>query len=402
MHGYSWLLVMVVGVLWVRTTSAQPRDPQWVSTLSGPGHDFVRDIATGPDGSIIVTTLDTRFATPQARRPISISKYDLNGNRLWIRSYPNDSVTRFFSDRSTAISDQGNIYLAVNAECGEESCGPTIDFGGGPTSVSVLVKLAPDGSFLWQSELSERDWAGQLAVDHDENAYLVGWQPWWLADRSSLEKFSAAGDRLWSSPQYWLATVTTDGGNNVVVGGSLHGPGYITKLSSEGDVLWNRRVEGSEGIAQVSTTLSGTVFATGNYINSVTWGSTVLPRPSEASTFLLTADPDGQPGWIQRISRALSYSLAADARGNAFVATTAIRSLDTPSISVYNPAGVRRFDRNLWTMSELGPDWAAITALRAASDGSVVVGGSFSGLGDFGTGAPGSQYADGFLLDLQP
>lgn len=108
-----------------------------------------------------------------------IVRFDAAGATRWSRSFPTSGNNLEFE--AVAVSPAGNVFLGFMNYTG-------MDLGGGrlPYGQGVVVKLAPDGRFVWQRAGGQ--FSG-LAVD-GSGSVLVG-------EHGRVEKVRWDGTRLW-------------------------------------------------------------------------------------------------------------------------------------------------------------------------------------------------------------
>jgi len=203
--------------------------------------------------------------------------------------------------------------------------------------------------------------------------------------------------------------VATDGDGNVYVGGRTQGldgvpvagayDAFLTKLDAAGNVLWTRQF-GSTAADQalgVATAPGGLV-----YVSGVTEGS--LPGNVSAGgsdLFLAQFDAAGDLGWLRQQGSAggdVSYGVAADGAGNAFLVGDTAGSLqagvtntDTDLVVIkFDGAGTPLWTRQLGSQSALPFTSAGGRAIATMPGGGVVVAGitqagSFDGQSGLGS-----------------
>jgi uncharacterized delta-60 repeat protein len=224
------------------------------STWGGAQSEGARGVETASDGSIYLVGRTFSF-DPFQRPHVFALKYAQDGSLVWQRAW--DGPEQFGNDEGSdvAVAADGSIYVS----------GSTIGVG----NDALLLKLAPDGSLLWQ-----RRWGGNandggesVAVGPDGSVYLAG-------------TTSSFGD------------------------GSSHA--FVVKFAPDGTLVWQRVTPGSgQGVAVAS---DGSVYVAG-----------VNTRPNvffEFDLMLLKIDPSGALVW----QRAYSALEIADARGGVTVA----------------------------------------------------------------------------------
>lgn len=188
-----------------------------------------------------------------------------------------------------AIDASGNIYLTGKFK------GP-VDFdpGSGLYNLSSMVgsedafiaKLDPGGNFLWAKKMGgPKDDGGQnISIDPDGNIYTTG------AFQSSVDFDPSAG-------QYFL---DAEGIKDL----------YISKFDSNGNFIWAKRINGGPNSSSTTMTgigidASGNFYATGWFRDSIDFDPGVdilnLYAAGLADGFVLKLDPSGNLVWAKQI-----------------------------------------------------------------------------------------------------
>lgn len=164
-------------------------DPQgnflWMRSFGGPEGDVAYDLAVDKDDNLIVSGHfeglgeffpdDPGFnLTAVGDDDVFVMKFDPDGAILWAHSFgsPNSE-----SSLTVDVTSTGEIYLGCHFR-------GTIDFDPGPATHDVtsnnftigIVKLNPDGTFIWARHFSTGDATslGSLATDSGDNVVLLG------------------------------------------------------------------------------------------------------------------------------------------------------------------------------------------------------------------------------------
>lgn len=299
----------------------------------------------------LVTALLTVFISACSQTPLpSSNSIGLSAQRLGTAAY--DGVVDVDVDRKL-----GAIY----------AFGSTVGSLDGPNRGGVDVFLRRynrNGTVVWKRQLGStlEDTAGGVAVapsgavfvgyTQTEGAYYVG--------DGLLQKFSAAGARLWTrrfrvdDNLTEVTSVATDSSGNVFVGGSLATQGaFVRKYSSSGTVLWTYVFFG-DGIVQeveaLTTDSAGNVYAGGGDYDD-----------SWFTNFLIKLSPSGKPLFSTQLSAGSSGMTNIHdihVAGSAlYVAGSKTYYYDTPSeerdafIGKYTLGGVAQWQRTFGTRS---------------------------------------------------
>lgn len=123
---------------------------------------------------------------------ITLTKRNADGEFLWNASYDQSSTTRF--DRATwvAADPQGNAWVSGTVMSG---------FSNPVNANSLLMKFAPDGSFLWRQEYAtdfDGSYTRKCLVDLVGNAYVLGLGSSPNGLVTTVRKFAPDGSTLWS------------------------------------------------------------------------------------------------------------------------------------------------------------------------------------------------------------
>ena len=371
-----------------------------------------------------------------------VAKFDPSGRPLWGRVIDRQGGTRDLA--RIAVDGQGNGVVAGLFSQGLGIGG--ISLGGGSLSSPFVVKLSPDGTPLWAqgfelSSTSPYDQAGimGLAVDAAGDIALAGnfsgtlrignevytQEPYWNA--VYVAKLGAAsGLPLWSkgiqSPNSLTGVdVTMDAAGNVLLAGSfnlsleidgtvlttmVYWPDlFVAKLARDtGRALWSRsnpqdstvdifprlRVDGTGNVLMVALIPPGSFRLTKfDGTGQVLWSRVQDPGYGvlmQHQTLRLNLDASGnllvsgEYNLFGRYSMAGPYLTWYDAEGG-FLTEKVYR----PTFGRYGPLG-----------------GASGTGAAIDPTGNVVLGGSFWGTMDFGSGPIQSCSSSPFVLKMDP
>jgi len=377
----------------------------WVSTV-GNGKDAagVVAIATDPSGTTIAL-----FSDPSAPLPVGLRKLDAKGKEVWTRFFDGSTNTTIDPASSLATDGSGDIYLMWASNCADFGCRGTIDFGDGATPAAAVVKLDPDGKFLWEKRLNED--GSTLAVNAKGDAVFRSWSS---TDPSttSVVRVGADGSPVWTLSSRGLAEVGIDPDGNVVVGAftsqtdpifgqtfASNGPVVAKLASADGNVLWAKRIAaGTIGNIQgVGVDASGAIVAAGRIGGAFDFGGQhfdTAGNPSSALMFVF--EPDGK----ERVARVLPDTnevlLAVDPPGRASLAGAG--SATAEWVVMYDLAGAPLNSSNLQATGASAA--LAVHSIAVSVDHNTALGGNFTGTVDFGSGPTTSQGQQGFVANL--
>ncbi len=253
-------------------------------------------------------------------------------------------------------------------------------FLAGHTAIPVQAQ-----TLVWAKRAggSADDWVWSIAVLSDGGALVTG-------------KFS--GTATFGSGESGETMITSTGYSNI----------FVARYSNDGTLAWAKRAGGSigsggHGIAALS---DGSTLVTGSFSGNATFGpsesgETVLTSAGYGDIFLSRYNPDGTCAWAKRAGGSWydnGSAIAALSDGSAVVTGTFSRTAAFGSgessqttltsagefdifVAKYRPNGTLEWAKRAGGSS---PDYCH--AVRAGSDGSILVSGNFAGIATFGQG----------------
>lgn len=217
---------------------------------------YLEDIAQTPDSGFIMIGSSTQNPQPD----ILALKIDKTGNEIWRKHYGSPLVEE---GKACWVDQHGDIYLG-----GKEHNFPLPD----PKNVgkNYLIKIDPKGEVIWEYrspvnelytgihdllQLSNGDWAF-LTFEGEEYPNPFDSTVLDVGEYRMIERLDSNFNRIWRTRLDALRTIeriyeideTPDGGIVAVgmrqdydpVWGTKVEKGWATKVSKEGDILWNR------------------------------------------------------------------------------------------------------------------------------------------------------------------
>ena len=346
---------------------------------------FAWSVASGADGSIVVAgevagSLDFGGGplTSAGQGDVFVAKLDAGGHHLWSARF-GDADEQYAEH--VAIDASGDIAV-IGSFCGN------VDFGGGPLACTggghdVFVAVFDgSGHHLWSKSF------GSPGTIEDG---------WGIA-------FDASGNVL----------VTGGAEGAIDFGGGAAPPEgeqsiFVAKLDPLGGFLWSKRVgDPLEQIGfAVTTDAAGDVLLTGRFEGTIDFGSGAMTAGLREA-FVAAYDPSGNSLYARHFGDPGGVGLA-EGRG---IATTAAGVVVTGTFSgpfdsvtsagdtdVFllglDSAGSSRFEKRFGDAS-----FQNAWALAPAPGGGVAIGGSFSGVLDFGGPKLSASDEDGFVAVL--
>ncbi|MBK8982941.1 MAG: T9SS type A sorting domain-containing protein [Ignavibacteria bacterium] len=192
-----------------------------------------------------------------------IVKFDRYGNILW-EKFIGDSSTYNISI-SLAEDPDGNIYLPYNS------------------SHAHLVKLNSNGDMIWDKNFSSSNiilFSGLSFVEEYQKIILIGINITNGFPTSSITKLDSNGTLIWNKSNYDSLGIlgTYNSGNNSFLfsdneyflsGFAQSAPGvqnrigFILKTDTSGNILWNKKYSNSKGIYSIVKNSLNTFIASG-------------------------------------------------------------------------------------------------------------------------------------------
>lgn len=270
---------ILIGIILVLLFYAPaPSLAQWVRVYGSLGSDYISSVKTMDDGSIILAGYskssyrDINYGTPYMDAVSWIIKLSPSGEHVITYSFRCEWENIDFLEElhSFQIEEDGGFILS----------GWTNRLG---ATNLMIVKISPSGDILWNRILGgERQEAGYDIVKTQEGGYVVAGATssfGSLGTDALVVKLSGEGDIIWqrsygrvSQDKARSIRQTQDGGF-IFVGQSISTSPYdediwVVKLSSEGDMEWQKILQGPgvdnvvsvEILGDNSILLAGTIF----------------------------------------------------------------------------------------------------------------------------------------------
>jgi hypothetical protein len=287
----------------------------WVRTAGGGNYDAGVNVLVAPDDSVYTAAaFDQQYpsgiAVEYAPRytGIAVFKYDTDGNTLW--SYAVDE-SGLGVGNGLALDNQGALFVG-----GWASSNVDFDPGLGELymdasagSHGFVLKLGPQGEAIWVRSAVSSGSVRRLAVDSARNIYTIGY-------------FSGVTDFDPGPSAAMLSSTVLDDGT----------PSYglfVQKLTSDGDFLWVRAMEGkgdSFGDA-ISLGSDDDIYIAGRFTGSMDLdpGLGVWERTAGqyvAHAVLARLNPDGGMVWGATFGNSYYTTVSSiqnDEFGNVYV-----------------------------------------------------------------------------------
>jgi len=266
----------------------------WAKSTNGIGNELSTSITSDNNGNTIVTGYfkdsSVSFGSTTLNNlgdyDIFIAKYDGAGNILWAKSasgisfdYPNDVTTDV----------NGNIYLVGISNSSSLTFGTTTFNNKG----GFILKYDAQGNEIWAKSISGT--VNGIVTDINGNIYVAGG----FTDSTILL-----------------------GSNNLVNNGMTDF--FVLKYDNNGNVLWAKSNGGTsyEYINKISIDSIGNIYITGEFGQSLTFGTTTLISSGFRDIFIAKYDNSGNIIWSNSFGGNDSeyvHNISTDFNGNTYV-----------------------------------------------------------------------------------
>lgn len=275
----------------------------------------MRSMATDPQGNVYSVGLFNTPAdfdpgpgvfmmTPQGPfdEAIFITKLDANGNFLWAGQLPLNIEGLIEME----VDKYGNVYVTSRLrDPADMDPGPGVHIIEPVAAIDAFVlKLNTNGGFVWVKQFSGASWdthvsGTAIGVDEEGNVLICG---------------------------DFGGTIDFDPGPGVFHMTGSGSPGFVVKLTADGDFMWAGKFSGGAiAIRDVKPDLQGNVYATGYFGGSPDFdpgsGEFRMSSNIDNSAFVCKLDKDGNFEWaIRPGDHNACYSIDIDEQGNLYVA----------------------------------------------------------------------------------
>lgn len=393
---------------------SQSHELDWVVHQGGQGRESGSSIVTDAEGNIYATGYfentvdfdpgeDTFNLTSEGYFDIFIQKLNSNGQLLWVKSIGSGS-----RDQGTGITldSSGNLYITgafsetVDFDPGEATYNLTTGSGAPYKENIFVLKLDPDGNFIWAKHMAGDSYstAFSLNTDSNDNVLITG-------------GFSSTVD---FDPGEGTVNLTADNGENI----------FILKLDVNGNFIWVKQMVGdsARGLS-IATDTNDNVYTTGLFYETVDFdpgqGTANLTSRGWYDIFVQKLDTNGDLLWVNHMGAETAdqgNSLTVDLDGNVYVTGEFSDTVDfDPGAGTKNLTSadlsdifIQKLDTNgnlLWVKQIGGTHYDNGNAIKTDASGNIYILGNFNGTVDFDPGEGVTnlkgQNFDMFLLKLK-
>ncbi len=212
-------------------------------------HQWTREwyISGDDDGNAVtVDSSGNIYIAGEANNEMCLVKYSSSGTHQWSRTISISNI-----DEAFAVAVDASNYIYIAGESYTSGTWPLRDF--------VLVKYSSSGSHQWTRtlDLSEEDTCTAITTDSSNNIYLGGTSRYGYGGDIyfTVAKYTSSGSLQWSrtwntgSAMVKCGGIDLDTSNNIYLGGGVYVSStyqtILTKFSSSGSYIWNRKWGGS-------------------------------------------------------------------------------------------------------------------------------------------------------------
>ncbi|MFT5821837.1 MAG: hypothetical protein ACI8ZM_003093 [Crocinitomix sp.] len=314
----SILSLFVIGL----SCNLQAQDFAWAADYAN-GNSWVTAMTVDNVGSAYTAVIYTETVdfdpgpanfpeTGGAEGQTSIQKLDVNGNLIWVKSFPevigDGIIGNGFEIKGITVDGSGNLYLtggisgAVDVDPGDEEL-VIGSFGMGGDI--VIVKLNSDGELMWVNTMGSNciDTGVDIELDQNGDVCVTG------TFCQTVDFDSGVG----------VEELTAEGAEGTDV--------FILKLSNTGDFIWVKSIESEfyDEVFDLEVDKNNNIYIGGDYTNSadfdVDLGEYILTSEGVKEAFLLKLDEAGLYDWVITVpgsSYSKFSSIALDSYDNIY------------------------------------------------------------------------------------
>lgn len=253
----------------------------WAKAISGPGDDTGKGIAVDASGNayavggFINTTSfggSQSLTAPNGYRDLYISKWDPNGNLLWVQQAGGQ-----YDDVAWAVTLDGSGNPYITGEFNASATFGTYTVNTVGNADIFVAKYDPSGNVTWVNRFggSLIDRGRGIATDNT-NVYFTGQYGGTITNGSYTATSADSSD-------IFVASFSVSGG-----------PGWIVTPRGTPDAYESLGYEGGNAVCAAG----GNVFVTGCYLDGDTLNWLYEPSWSRTDMFVAKIDPQLTPGTI--------------------------------------------------------------------------------------------------------
>lgn len=386
---------------------AQTPTLEWAKGFGGLEDDRVGGIAVDNSGNVFVaggfkSTVDfdpsagTAIHTTPANYDFDayISKFDSNGNFLWVKTFGGlavgwDEIFAITTDASGNVYVSGFFKNTVDFDPGAAVFNMTeMGFGSGDMFIS---KFDTNGNFIFAKQIGGNgsEIPRGIALDNSGNIYTTG-----EINSAKLSNGTILTTDFDPGPAVFPLSSTT----------ALDGDVFISKLDASGNFVWAKNIGGnySDNSKAIDIDTFGNIYITGTFRNvadfdpSASVSNLTAVGTSYDDIFVAKYDTNANYLWAKSFGSTnkddSGYGIKVDATGNVYSTGAFQNTVDfDPNVGVANLNGgfnslyISKLDTNgnyVWAKTFVGSGSAG-KAIDLDASGNVYTTGYFSGTCDF-------------------
>ncbi len=267
-----------------------------------------------------------------------ISKYDPNGNLLWVKNWGGTG-----DDQTRAIcTDAGGNVIVTGLYAGSTLSIGTFTFANGGYVDMFLAKFDPNGNPIWANIANggKGEVGTSVSCDTNGNVYVGGYFGslflWFgsiilnntntnnllAINDAFIAKYDSNGNLLWAKNPTGtgadeFSSLEIDAAGDICVSGTFNSPTFtigtctltnttpggeilLLKFDTNGNVIWGTKAAGAgtETCYSLCTDQNSNIYLTGSFQTPpISFGSITLSNSSGMDAFLVKYDSNGNPLW---------------------------------------------------------------------------------------------------------
>lgn len=458
-------------ILFLSTSNLTSQNLQWVKSFGSKNSDFGIAMATDAKGNVYTTgSFDgmTDFDPGPGSFPINVNgntdifihKMDAEGNLLWVKTYGGD---RAESGYAISVDEAENIYVTgyYTGTINFDPPSTQYEFSEPGNGNMFVLKLDTNGNTLWARSIGgpKGETGYSIALDDTGNIYTTGWfnetvdfdpgmDNFLLTSTGKTDifvhKMDNDGNFLWAKSfggidsDYGYSVRVDNYGNVFTTGNFLQtvdfDPGegvfnvtctgqddsFVLKLDTNGNFLWVKVMEGSEGVYALSMDVDdfGNVVTTGAFRDVADFnpGPGVDNHISKGlnDIFIQKLNAEGQHTWTKSFGsngRDVGINVHCDNSGNIYTTGALSETVDfDPGTAVANLTSngksdifIQKMDADgnfLWAHAFGGKENEDGYALVSDEKGNVLLLATFQETVDFKVGSTSTSLSSNGYHDV--